>query len=148
MSNSDEYELNFLKIDSNNNAKLISVDDIEFEILDLMACVSPFEAESMDGILLKFFKKFIPTIQDLLKTNIDLSKQFLKHSDKKGLNIAESVNRILSTDFKEKFIFNKINIQDVCNILTISFNDIKKFKISNFTEFQAALKKLNFKNIN
>ena len=145
MSNADEYELNFLKIDSNNNAKLIGVEDIELEILDLIACVSPFEAESMDGILLKFFKKFIPTVQDLLKTNIELSRQFLKHSDKKGLNIVESINRILSTDFKEKFIFNKINIQDVCNILAISFNDIRKFKISNFSEFQAVLKKLNFK---
>ena len=148
MSNGDEYELNFLKIDSNNNAKLMGIEDIELEMLDLMACVSPFEAESMDGILLKFFKKFIPTIQDLLKTNIELSRQFLKHSDKKGLNFTESINRILSTDFKEKFIFNKINIQDVCNILTISFNDIKKFKISNFAEFQVVLKKLNFKKYN
>ena len=145
MTNGDEYELNFLKIDSNNNVKLIGVEELELELLDLLACVSPFESESMDGILLKFFKKFIPAIQDLLKTNIELSKQFLKHYDKKSLNITESMNRILSTDFKEKFIFNKINIQDVCNILTISFNDIKKFKISNFNEFQAVLKKLNFK---
>ena len=145
MSN-DEYELNFLKINSNNNAKLIGVEDYELEFLDLMACVSPFESETIDGILIKFFKKFIPSVQDLIKTNIELSKQFLKvaHSDKKGFNISESINRILSTDFKEKFIFNKINIQDVCNILAFSFNDIKKFKISSYPEFQTVLKKINF----
>ena len=145
MSN-DEYELNFLKINSNNNAKLIGVEDYELEILDLMACVSPFESETIDGILIKFFKKFIPSVQDLIKTNIELSKQFLKvaHSDKKGFNISESINRILSTYFKEKFIFNKINIQDVCNILAFSFNDIKKFKISSYPEFQTVLKKINF----
>ena len=47
----DEYELNFIKIDSDNNIKLIGTDDLELEMLDLMTCVSPFEMESIDGIL-------------------------------------------------------------------------------------------------
>ena len=71
----DEYELNFIKIDSDNNIKLIETDDLELEMLDLMTCVSPFEMESIDGILLKFFRQFIPKVQDLVQTNIELIKK-------------------------------------------------------------------------
>ena len=82
----DEYELNFLKIDSDNNIKLIGTEDYELEILDLMASVSPFEMESIDGILLKFFRLFIPTIQDLVQANIELIKKYKKltHPEKKN----------------------------------------------------------------
>ena len=146
MSNEDEYELNFLKIDSNNNVNLIMPDDYELEMLDLFACVSPFEQESIDGILLKFFKKFLPTGQDLVQINIDISKKNIKliNSEKKRNKILESVNRVLSTDFNDHFIFNKTNLQDVANILSNSFNDIKKYKISNYTELKNALKTINF----
>ena len=108
MTSEDEYELNFLKIDYNNEVKLTGAEDLELEMIDLMVSQSQFEKESIDGILLKFFKKLIPTVQDLVKTNIELGKQFLKsHSDKKGINISEVVNRILSIDYREKFIFNR-----------------------------------------
>ena len=150
MSNEDEYELNFIKIDSNNNVKLIEGEDLELEMLDLMASVSPFETESIDGILLKYFKKIIPSSQDLLKINVDISKQYIKnlHSDKKNSVLCDSINRILSTDYKGKFIFNKTNIQDVSNILINSFNDIKKYKISSFAELQYVLQKIDFKKYN
>ena len=149
MTSEDEYELNFLKIDYNNEVKLTGAEDLELEMIDLMVSQSQFEKESIDGILLKFFKKLIPTVQDLVKTNIEQGKQFLKsHSDKKGINISEVVNRILSIDYREKFIFNRTNLQDVCFILSFSFNDIKRHKISTFAELQKALKKLNFKKYN
>ena len=146
MSNEDEYELNFLKIDSNNTVNLILPDDYELEMLDLLACISPFEQESIDGILLRFFKKFLPTGQDLVQINIDMSKKYIKllNSEKKGNKILESVNRILSTDFKDCFIFNKTNLQDVANILSNSFNEIKKYKISNYEELKNAIKNINF----
>ena len=146
MSNEDEYELNFLKIDSNNNANLMTPDDYELEMLDLLACISPFEQESIDGILLRFFKKFLPTGQDLVQINIDMSKKYIKfvNAEKKGNKILESVNRILSTDFKDCFIFNKTNLQDVANILSNSFYEIKKYKISNYDELKNAIKNINF----
>ena len=147
MSTEDEYELNFMKIDSNNNVNLIGVNDFETELIYLMEIMSSFEGESIDGILLKYFNKFIPSTQDLLKTNIDLSKQVIKiiHSDKKSSSLSDSINRILSIDYKGKFIFNKTNIQDVSNILSNSFNDLKKYKIASFTEFQQIVKKIDFK---
>ena len=142
----DEYELNFIKIDSDNNIKLIGTDDLELEMLDLMTCVSPFEMESIDGILLKFFRQFIPKVQDLVQTNIELIKKNKKltHPDKKTNLINDSINRILSTDFKDTFIFNKTNIEDVYNILSNSFLDIKKYKISSYNDLKEALKKLKF----
>ena len=150
MSNEDEYELNFIKIDSNNNVKLIEGEDLELEMLDLITIVSPFETESIDGMLLKYFRKIIPSSQDLLKIDVDISKQYIKnlHSDKKNSVLCDSINRILSTDYRGKFIFNKANIQDVSNILINSFNDIKKYKISSFAELQYALKKIDFKKYN
>ena len=146
MSNEDEYELNFLKIDSNNTVNLMIPDDYELEMLDLLACISPFEQESIDGILLRFFKKFLPTGQDLVQINIDMSKKYIKfvNAEKKGNKILESVNRILSTDFKDCFIFNKTNLQDVANILLNSFYEIKKYKISNYDELKNAIKNINF----
>ena len=146
MSTEDEYELNFLKIDCNNNVKLIATDDYELEMLDLMACVSPFEQESIDGILLKFFKKFLPSGQDIVQINIEISKKYIKlvHSEKKVNKIIESINRILSIDFRDTFIFNNTNIQDITNIMANGFNDIKKYKISNYAELKEALQKLNF----
>ena len=142
----DEYELNFIKIDSDNNIKLIGTDDLELEMLDLITCVSPFEMESIDGILLKFFRQFIPKVQDLVQTNIELIKKNKKltHPDKKTNLINDSINRILSTDFKDTFIFNKTNIEDVYNILSNSFLDIKKYKISSYDDLKEALKKLKF----
>ena len=142
----DEYELNFIKIDSDNNIKLIGTDDLELEMLDLMTCVSPFEMESIDGILLKFFRQFIPKVQDLVQTNIELIKKNKKltHPDKKTNLINDSINRILSTDFKDTFIFNKTNIEDVYNILSNCFLDIKKYKISSYDDLKEALKKLKF----
>ena len=144
----DEYELNYLKINCNNDAKLTAPEDYELEMFDLITIIPPDAEEKgkIDGVLLKYYKKFIPPLQDLLKTNIDLGKQFQKnfHFDKKNTALYESVNRILSTDFKGKFIFNKINVQDVSIILSSAFSETKKYKISNFAEFNQALKKIDF----
>ena len=148
MSTEDEYELNYLKIDSNNNVKLIGVDDYELEMFDLMTIIPPDADEkvTIDGVLLKYFKKLIPSLQDPLKTNIEMSKQFLKifHPDKKNTLLNDSVNRILSTDFKGKFIFNKTNLIDVTIILSSAFSEIKKYKITNNSEFNLAVRKIDF----
>ena len=148
---SEEFErvLNFLKIDRNNNIKLLGADDYELEMIEFLATLSQYESESLDGILLKFFKKnILPTIQDL-KMMIDHSKQFHKFtlSDKKKLY--ETINRILATDYKETFIFNKQNIQDATKILTFSFNDnIKKYKINTIQDLHSKVKKINFEKYN
>ena len=148
---SEEFErvLNFLKIDYNNYIKLLGMEDIEIEMIEFLAAVSPFESDTLlDGILLKFFKKnVLPAALDL-KTIIDQSKQFYKFtfSDKKKLH--DTINRILATDYKETFIFNKQNIQDVTKILTLSFNEIKKYKINTIQDLQSKVKKINVEQYN
>ena len=147
---SEEFErvLNFLKVDYNNNVKLLGMEDYELEMVEFLATMSQFESETLDGILLKFFKKnILPPLQDL-KTMIDQSKQFYKFtfSDKKKLH--DTINRILATDYKETFIFNKQNIQDVTKILTFSFNDIKKYKINTIQDLLTKVKKIDLEKYN
>ena len=148
---SEEYEsvLNFLKIDYNNYVKLLGMEDIEIEMIEFLSTVSPFESETLlDGILLKFFKKNILPASLDLKTMIEQSKQFYKltFSDKKKFQ--DTINRILATDYKQTFIFNKQNIQDVTKILTSSLNEIKKYKINTIQDLQSKVKKINFEQYN
>ena len=146
MSSKDEYvyELKYLKINSFNNTDLSDQKDFEDFMNydgDIQNEIDSDDSES----LTKFYKKIFPTItQDLLKTNYEQSKQFSKLvSDKKKL--AQCVNKILATDFKECFIFNRQNLEDVTRILTYSFSEIKRTKIS---DLESAAKNINFQKYN
>jgi hypothetical protein len=140
----EEFELNYIKIDSKNDIRLLETKDYEKEITTFFKAVNKYENENIDHNISSFLKKIIPENSDILKLNIDYSKQFLKilNSDKKkGFN--SSINHFLATDFKDQFIFNKKNLLDVCNILTLSFNEIKKegknYKILNGKDFINAI---------
>ena len=143
----EEFELNYVKIDSKNDIRLLGKEDFEMETITFMTIVTEFGEEKIGKNVLSFLKKTIPDTTDILKASQDYSKQFLKtvNMDKrKGFNA--SVNRILSTDFKDRFIFNKPNLQDVCSILTYSFNELKekKYKISNAKDFKNVITQINF----
>ena len=147
MSSKDEYvyELKYLKINNFNNTDLL---DQKEEIEDYFKYDGDIqnEIESDDNELLqKYYKKFFPTItQDLLRTNLDINKLFLRFiADKK--KFAYCVNRILATDFQEYFIFNRKNLEDVTKILSYSFNEMKKSKIS---DLESAAKNINFQKYN
>lgn len=145
MSSKDEYvyELKYLKINSSNNTDLIDQNDFSDFVNYDNEIQSEIESVDRDS-LFKFYKKNIPTINQDLKTNIEQSKQFsrIPLTDKK---IADNVNRILATDFKESFIFNRQNLEDVTKLLTYSFNEIKKLKIG---DLEPALKNVDFKKYN
>ena len=146
MSSKDEYvyELKYLKINSFNNTDLLDQKDIEDFMIydaDIQNEIDSDDSESLQ----KYYKKIFPSItQDLLKTDFEQSKQFSKLvSDKKKL--AQCVNKILATDFKECFIFNRQNLEDVTRILTYSFSEIKRTKIS---DLESAAKNINFQKYN
>ena len=146
MSSKDEYvyELKYLKINSFNNTELLDQNDIvDFMTYDgdIQSEIESDDSESLQ----KYYKKIFPTItQDLLKTNYEQIKHFSRLvSDK--TRIAQCVNKILATDFKDSFIFNKQNLEDVTRILTYSFNEIKKSKIS---DLESAAKNINFQKYN
>ena len=148
MSSKDEYvyELKYLKINSLNNTDLLEQNDIvDFVTYDteLQGQIESDDNESLQ----KFYKKIFPTIianQDLYKTNIEQSKQFSKFALTDKKKFAQCVNRILATDFKESFIFNRQNLEDVTKILTYCFTE-KKSKMS---DVESAAKNIDFQKYN
>ena len=143
----EEFELNYVKVDSKNEIRLIGKEDYEIETYTFMSTVAEFGQEKMGKNLTNFLKSKIPENQDIIKLNTEYSKPFLKPiiaDKKKCLNT--TINQILSIDFKDKFIFNKTNVQIVSNILTYVFNEsIKKYKIpSSQKDFKNAINKIHF----
>ena len=141
----EEYELNYIKIDSKNEIRLLGNEDYVIEVNNFLSSALVFEQEQIGKKLEKNIKSKFPDYSiDLLKTNFDYIKEFHKsiNSDKKSIN--SSINRILSIDYKDKFIFSQTNVMDICRILTSSFNSLKKYKLQSFKDFKNLISKINF----
>ena len=114
---SDNTNINFLKLDTENGSELI--EDLDLEQMELTTSISPFETAYIDGMLIKSFKSIlhIRTYQDLVKIDIELAKSLSKiiNSDKNQLN--NIMNRLLSIDFKDNFIFFYNNLSLISIIL-------------------------------
>ena len=145
MSKEDEFELNYVKIDGKNEIKLLGGDDYAAEVSTFFSTVTEFEQEKIAKKVIKEIEKTIPEKIDLFKSNIDFAKKFLKliNTKKNNNDINKSVNRILSLDFRNQFIFNYTNIFDVCCIVSLFFSEIKKFKISSIEELKKRIKTIN-----
>ena len=144
MSCEDEFELNYVKIDSKNEIQLLDTDDYAVEIGTLFSTVEGFDQYTFDKKVSKDIEKFIPDNSELLKNNIEFAKNFIKiiNSDKRK-NFNTSVKRILSIDFRKEFIFNYTNIFDVCSIITLLFSECKKYKITSIDDLKNLIKKIN-----
>ena len=144
-SSEEEFELNYVKLDNKNEIRLLGKEDYEIEMVTFMMSIKEFGDENIGKNIIQFLKKLIPESNDLMKLNIDYSKQFMKliNADKKK-SLYSSFNQILSIDFKDKFIFNKTNVENIGIILTNSLNELKKYKIYNVGELKAAISKINF----
>ena len=148
-SSEEEFELNYVKIDSKNDIRILDQEDYFLETVSYSSAISDFEQEKIGKNLLSFLKKLIPDTtdnsKDILKANLDYIKQYFKkiNSDKKVFNA--TVNEILSTDFKDLFIFNKINLHHICNVLAYGINELRKYKISTAKDFTDAISQINLK---
>ena len=145
-SSEEEFELNYIKLNTKNEIRLVGKEDYELETIAFMMSTNEFKDENIGKKLSQFIKRTIPESSDILKLNIEYCKQITKllNADKKK-NYYSSVNHILSVDFKDKFIFNKTNLLDVSIILINCFNELKKYKINTPKEFKAAISKIEFK---
>ena len=143
-SSEEEFELNYLKIDTKNDIRLLGKEDFEMETISFMSVINVFGEEKIGKSLLLFLKKIIPETTDILKVNLDYSKQFLKRINLDKKAYYSSINHILATDYKDKFIFNKTNLQDVSNILAYAFNEIKKYKINTSKDFKNIISQIKF----
>ena len=141
----EEFELNYVKVDSKNEIRLIGKEDYEIETYTFMSTVAEFGQEKMGKNLTHYLKAKIPENQDIIKLNSDYSKPFLKPLiTEKKKNLIATINQILTIDFKDKFIFNKTNVLMVGNILTYIFNEgIRKYKIPSLQkDFKNAINKI------
>ena len=144
MSCEDEFELNYIKIDSKDEIKLLETDDSVAEISNLFTKVGDFVDKKLSKNIIKDLEKNIPQNSELFRYNLDFSKKFSKiiNLDKRK-NFNESVKRILSIDFENEFIFNYTNIYDVCSIICLFFSDYKKYKISSIDDIKNIIKKIH-----
>ena len=144
MSCEDEFELNYIKIDSKDEIKILETDDSVAEISTLFSKVADFGQKKLNKNIIKDLEKNIPQNYDLLKYNIDFSKKFIKiiNLDKKK-NFIASVKRILSINFEKEFIFNYTNIYDVSSIICLLFSEYKKYKISSIDDLKNIIKRIN-----
>ena len=130
LENKDEF--NYIKLDFSNKNKLKNESDIQEEISDFKTVIESFEQQITLEELNSFIYKFIPkNINDLFKINIEQAKKYKKEFPFTKQSMINSVNRILATDFKSNFAFNKQNLEDVSRILSHIFESLKKFSIKN-----------------
>ena len=127
-----EFDTNYIKIDLRNKIKLKNDSDIKEEDSDLKTVIESFKQQVTLEELNSFINKLIPkNINDLLKINIEQSKKYKKEFPFTNQSVIDSVNRILASDFKSNFAFNKRNIEDVSLILYHIFESLKKYNIKN-----------------
>ena len=144
MSSENEIELNYVKIDSENEIEFLTSNNYATEISLLFETFTRYEEYKIAKKISKDIEKNIQQDSELLKYNIEFTKKFIKiiTSDKrKKLNA--SVKRILSIDFGNEFIFNYSNIFDVCSIVTLLFTECKKYKITSIDDLKNITKKIN-----
>ena len=143
-------EPNYIKLDFKNRIKFINEKDINEDNLDLEAVIESFTQQITLEELNSFIYKLIPKNRnDIYKLNIEQSKQYIKQYPYTEQNLIDSVNRILASDFKSNFVFNKQNLEDVCRVISHAFSSIKKFDINNEKNLLERIKniKLNEKDI-
>ena len=140
--------INFLKLNTENNAELI--EDLRYEHIDLTSTISTYVTANLDRELLKLFesKLNIPTYQDLIKYDIDQAKPLSKllNANKNKLN--DYINQILSIDFREKFVFCQENLLIICYILIFTFGELKKYKVSTLSDLENKISSINFSKYN
>ena len=140
----EEEELNYVKLDKTNGITLISNEDYISEMNNFMTTGKAFEEEKIGKKLLNEIKNRVKEGTDILIINKDYIKDFYKsiNSDKKSLN--SSINRILSIDYKDKFIFSQTNVEDVFKLLIIGFNELRKNKIQADKDLKSVISEIDF----
>ena len=148
LENKDEF--NYIKLDFSNKNKLKNESDIKEENLDFKTVIESFEQQITLEELNSFIYKLIPkNINDLFKINIEQTKKYKKEFPFTKQSMINSVNRILATDFKSNFAFNRQNLEDVSRILCHIFESLKKYNVKSQKTLEEKIKtiKLNINDI-
>ena len=67
-SSDEEFELNYLKLDTKNEIRLL--EDFDIEISAMMLSVNEFENENIGKILAQFIRRNIPESNEFININL------------------------------------------------------------------------------
>ena len=70
-SSEEEFELNYVKIDSKNEIRLIGVEDYEIEFSSLMFATKEYQDENIGKKISQFLKKTIQESEDMIKLSFE-----------------------------------------------------------------------------
>ena len=136
-----DNDIDYFTIDGKNELKLISNKKINEKYIDNSKSE---ENENIENVINSYLNILFPKIKiknDKLKINNELSKQYNEKFKLEQDVLFESMNRILSFNSNEIFIFNKKNTNDLTYILVfIFFNNINKYNLKNYSDFQSKIK--------
>ena len=85
--------------------------------------------------------------EQLIKQDLEYIKQNSKYFNIDTKTLAISINEVLSIGYKDKFIFNRKNLRDICKIFAYSLSFHKKNKITNYSELKENINKIDFQKI-
>lgn len=144
---------NYLSIDGKNELKFISNENLSTKLTEINTLLASIEQENIGNGINTYFNNLIP---DNGKDKIKISNKICQKYQEKFNNILnyldDSVNRILSFNSNNLFIFNKKNTSDLNNMLIYIFDLIIKekkiYKIDNYEDLKSKIKIINNKKIN
>ena len=145
-------DLNYLRIDGKNELKFISNENNTKELLVLYTSLVSIEDSNIGNGINRYINNLFPNKG---KDKIIQSNTICEKYKEKFNNILnyldDSVNRILSFNSTNLFIFNEKNITDLNNMLIYIFDLIKEYKIykiSNYEDLKSKIAIINNKKIN
>ena len=137
-----DNDIDYFSIDGKNELKFISKKKINEKISDN---VISEENKNIQNDIKSYLNLLLPKIKnnDKLKLNNELSKQYNEKFKLEQNILFESVNRILSFNSNEIFIFNKKNTSDLTYILVfIFYNNINKYKLKNYLDMESRINQI------
>ncbi len=145
-------DLNYLRIDGKNELKFISNENNTKELLVLYTSLVSIEDSNIGNGINRYINNLFPNKG---KDKIIQSNTICEKYKEKFNNILnyldDSVNRILSFNSTNLFIFNEKNITDLNNMLIYIFDLIKEYKIykiSNYEDLKSKIAIINNQKIN
>ena len=141
-----DNDIDYFSIDGKNDLQLLSYKKIKEKVF---ANLISEENENIENVINSYLNIILPKNKnDKLKLNNELSKQYNEKFKLEQDVLFESVNRILSFNSNEIFIFNKKNTNDLTYVLVyIFYNNINKYNLKNYSDMQNRINQIRHEQI-
>ena len=141
-----DNDIDYFSIDGKNDLQLLSYKKIKEKVFTNLISE---ENENIENVINSYLNIILPKNKnDKLKLNNELSKQYNEKFKLEQDVLFESVNRILSFNSNEIFIFNKKNTNDLTYVLVyIFYNNINKYNLKNYSDMQNRINQIRHEQI-